>query len=59
LVDEASLWHMRAVSKQAEGDSEQRLKGLIDEGINSPDVSQADAVARVRGFAEKLAQTKQ
>lgn len=58
LIDEASLLHMRAISNQKGAESENRLRALIQEGIDSPGIQADQAAARLRQFAQKLVQGK-
>lgn len=58
LIDEASLLHMRAVSNEKAVESENRLRGLIQEGVDSPGIPADQAAARLRQFAQKLVQGK-
>ena len=58
LIDEASLLHMQAISNEKGAESENRLRALIQEGIDSPGIPADQAAARLRQFAQKLVQGK-
>lgn len=59
LIDEASLLHMRAISREKSAESDIRLRALIQEGIDSPGIPADQAAARLRQFAQKLVQGKE
>ena len=49
---------MRAISNEKGAESENRLRALIQEGIDSPGIPADQAAARLRQFAQKLVQGK-
>lgn len=56
LVEEASLLHLQAVADDKEEESLNRLRSLIQEGIDSPGVPASKAEMRLRALARQLAQ---
>lgn len=56
LVDEASLLHMQAISNDKDLESQNRLRAMIQEGIDSPGIPAEQATAHIRQFARKLSQ---
>lgn len=59
LVDEASLLHMRTISHERGAESENRLRALIQEGVDSPGIPAEQAATHLRQFAQNLVQGKQ
>ncbi len=58
LIDEASLLHMRAISNEKGAESENRLRALIQDGVDSPGIPADQAAIRLRQSAQKLLQGK-
>lgn len=58
LLDEASLLHMQAIAKELTMESQDRLRALIQEGIDSPGIPAEEAATRLRQFAQNLAQDR-
>jgi hypothetical protein len=56
LVDEASLLHMQSLSEAKSEESLNRLRQLIQDGIDSVGISEADAAARLRQYALRCVQ---
>jgi len=59
LVEEASLHHMQGLTVEQDEASRQRLKALLQEGIDADHVSAEEGEARIRrvvqGYADKIA----
>jgi hypothetical protein len=57
LVDEESFLHLKGLQAEHNRECQERLRRLIDEGIESPGIPATEAFARLRTFAEGLSQS--
>lgn len=55
LVPEASFLHLQGLAEEEDRACQDRLRQLIREGIDSPDVPATDAFNRLRHLASELA----
>jgi hypothetical protein len=54
LIDEQSYLHLEGLQSQHEQQCHEQLRGLIAEGIQSPEVPAQEAFARLRAAAVEL-----
>ncbi len=55
MVDVSSFVHLQGLSKEQDEQCQQRLKALIQEGIDSPEVPAEEAHDRIRQMARDAA----
>ncbi len=57
LLKEEAFLHLQGLQAEHEHECQERLRGLIDEGIRSPGLSADEAFARLRAVADDLSRT--
>jgi len=58
LLNEEAFLHLQGLQSEHEHECQERLRGLIDEGIRSPGVPADEAFARLRAVADELTRSR-
>jgi hypothetical protein len=57
MVDATAFLHMQGIAGEPSAENEQRLKGMIQEGLDSPDISAEQVYQELRERVKQVKQT--